>query len=44
MVYGLLEAGIGHNAGGQHCRRSSVLNNIGGARTRTFFNLVECYL
>ena len=41
MFYGPLEAGIGRNVRGWRCRLSSMLNNIGGGRTRTFFKLVE---
>ena len=39
MLYGPLEAGIGRNVSGRHCRRSSMLHNIGGARIRLFFKL-----
>ena len=44
VLYGPVEAGIGWNVSGWHCRRSSTLNNIGGVNTRTFFKLAECYL
>ena len=41
MLYGPFGARIGGNVSGWHCRRSLTLNNIGGARTHTFFNLAE---
>ena len=36
-----LEAWIGGNRSGCHCRQSSMLYNIGGARTRTFLKLTS---
>ena len=35
------EAWIGGNASGCHCRQSSMLNNIGGARTRMYVFQVD---
>ena len=35
MLYGPLEAGIGRNVSGWNYRRSSTLNKMGFARTRT---------
>ena len=35
------EAGIGRCASGCHGRQSSMLHNIGGARTRAFFALIS---
>ena len=37
----LPEAWIGGNISGCHCRQSSMLNNIGGARTRTLLKLTN---
>ena len=42
VLYSPLEAGIGRNVSGWRYRRSSTLNDIGGAATRAFFKLVEC--
>ena len=36
-----LEASIGGNVSGSHCRKSSKPNNIGGARTRAFSMLTN---
>ena len=36
-----LEAGIGRCASGCHGRRSSMLHDVGGARTRAFFTLTN---
>ena len=36
-----VEAWIGGNTSGWHCRQSPMLNNIGAARTRTFFKLTN---
>ena len=44
VLYGPFEAGISRNVSGWHCRRSSTLNNIGGARTRVCFQVVGVYL
>ena len=37
----LLEAWIGGSMSGRHCCRSSMLTDIAGARTRTFFKLTN---
>ena len=41
VLYGPLEDGIGWRESGWHCRRSSMLNSIGGARTCAFFQVDE---
>ena len=43
VFYGPWGVAIGRNVTGWHCRRTSTLS-IGGARTRTFFGSVKCYL
>ena len=49
LLYSPLEAGIGRNVSGWHCRRISTLKNIVGPKTRavlrsTFVKLAEVYL
>ena len=44
VLYGPLGAGICQNVSSWRCHRSLALINIGGAITRTFFKLAECYL
>ena len=44
VLHGPLEVGIGRNVIGRHCRPSLMINNVGGARIRTFFKLVDCQL